>query len=207
MARTFTVRVSDDFDILRERLALFPDKMERRIMRGALRAGGVVFRNAARKNLDAAGAVKTRNLRDSVRVTLSTYRETNPEAMIKAGRRVTRKQRGRGARDVFYAHIVERGARRHFIRLSEELRPTNRSNRRGAAVSIRTANRMLARGSLKIGTRFVGASVVHPGYVGRAYMARARQDSQAQAVQAFRDYASRRIADYINKGAEPEETK
>lgn len=191
----YAVRISDEFDELQARLGEYPRVLREKVLRGGLRSGGVVFRNAARQNLRAVGAVKTGNLLRSLRVSTNGYRPEKPEVNIKAGRRVTKKQRARGARDVFYAHIVERGARKHWIRVSEDA---------AAGRSIRSLNARVNRGSLVIGKSFVGQAVAHPGLRGRFYMRTARDTKRQEAVAAFQRYVATKSKAFIERGTRPD---
>ena len=79
-----------------------------------------------------------------------------------------------GGRRAWYANIVESGAKPHRIEA-----------RRGKA--------------LQIGPAFV-ASVQHPGFAGRGFMAKARERSAVPANLAFQRYVDQRIATFWNTG-------
>lgn len=80
-------------------LQTLPAKIEKNIMRTALRAGAVVFRDEARRNVPKDSG----DLAASIRVTTRT-RKGQVTASAKAGNRM-----------VYYAHMVEYGTRPHTI--------------------------------------------------------------------------------------------
>jgi HK97 gp10 family phage protein len=80
-----------------------PVKIERNIVRGALRAGGQVFQAEAQRRVP----VRSGRLRDSIRVSVRIRRGL-PMATIRAG--------GRGKGSAWYAHLVEFGTAQHFIK-------------------------------------------------------------------------------------------
>lgn len=81
-------------------LKALPAKLERNILRGALRAGGKVFLEAARARVP----VKSGDLRASLRVRTGAKRG-RVSAFLKAG-----------DKKAWYAHLVEFGTRRHWIK-------------------------------------------------------------------------------------------
>lgn len=89
---------------LERRLSELPTKLAKNIMRGALRAGGGVFRAEAKTRVPVASGA----LRDSIRVS-ARLKGTEVTARVTAGGR-TRKG------DAFYAHMVEFGTQAHAIR-------------------------------------------------------------------------------------------
>lgn len=146
-----------------------PVKMEKNVLRGAMRAGANVIRLAARAMAPVGppssytqryGAYEGA-LRDSIRVT-TRARGGEVKASVVAGGETRR-----GA-DVFYAHWVEYGTRPHTIRA-------------------RTARGLFFGGSYV-------ASVEHPGARPRPFM-RPALDSQAEAaVVAAAEYIRLRLA-------------
>jgi len=134
-----------------------PVKIEKNILRSALRKGAVVIMAEAKQRcpvgLPTNEAAKKYGgypgaLRDSIRVG-TNYRAGRVTASVKAGGK-TKKQG-----DAYYAHMVEFGTRAHVIK---------------------TVTR---KGSLVIGGRFVGRSVQHPGARPRPFM-RPSLDGKAQ---------------------------
>lgn len=160
-------------------------KIESNVMRGALRAGLQVVRTAAINNVP----VQDGDLRDSIRI--SARRRSMKYGWVRmhlvAGNDVA-----------YYANMVEFGTAQHIIRAKE--RPT-RKTRRGTVkgLSIKTMNKMLNSGSLKIGGRYVGASVLHPGARPAPFMRPAIDGSQQQALEAMRDYIAKRLPREIKK--------
>lgn len=80
-------------------LQTLPVKMERNIMRGALRSGAVIIRDEIKRR----APVDSGALRDSIRVTTRAKKGT-VSASAKVGNRVA-----------WYAHLVEFGTRPHVI--------------------------------------------------------------------------------------------
>lgn len=153
-------------------LQTLPVKLEKNIMRAALAAGArVIMREAKAKapvgqpsNVNASeyggypGA-----LRDSVRVTTGVTRTGQAFASVKAGGRTKK-----GA-DVFYAHIVEYGARRHMIRPR-------------------------AKKALEIGGKFVGGEVDHPGVRPQPFMRPAVDSKLPEALLEVTSQIRKRLA-------------
>lgn len=141
-------------------LQTLPVKLERNVLRSALVAGARVIAKEA-KQLAPVGQPSNVNaqlyggyagaLRDSVRVTSGTTKTGRVYASVKAGGRTKK-----GA-DVFYAHIVEMGARRHRI-----------------------APR--AKKALEIGNKFVAGAVDHPGTRPQPFMRPAADAKTGEAV-------------------------
>lgn len=152
------------FDFLQQ----LPTKVERNIMRAALRAGAVVIRDEARNNVP----VKLGELRKSVRVSTGAKKGI-VTASVKAG-----------SKKAYYWRWVEFGTRAHLIKVQEDERPINyrRSAKLGKLtyVSMRTINR----NALKIGNHFVGPVVAHPGAKPSPFMRPALDNAGGRAVQA-----------------------
>jgi HK97 gp10 family phage protein len=85
---------------LHKALQELPAKIERNVLRGGLRAGANVIREEARNR----APVKSGALRDSIRVSVRAKRG-EVTATIKAG-----------GKKAWYAHLVEYGTARHFIK-------------------------------------------------------------------------------------------
>lgn len=99
---------SDDFSVsglreIDEALSTLPEKMQRNVMRAALRAGAKEIAQQAKQDAPK----KTGKLADSVRVS-SRIRYGMPEATVKAGGKLKGK-------NIWYAVIVEKGAVPHEI--------------------------------------------------------------------------------------------
>lgn len=93
------------FDELARLLDGLPDKLERNVVRGALRAGLSEFRDEAQRHVPVASGA----LRDSIRVSVRLRRGV-PTGTLRAG------GRGKGKTSVWYAHLVEFGTRAHEIK-------------------------------------------------------------------------------------------
>lgn len=151
-------------------LQTLPTKLEKNIMRAALVAGARVIMKEAKahapvgrpSNVNAklyggyAGA-----LRDSVRVTSGFSKKGAAYASVKAGGRTKK-----GA-DVFYAHIVEYGARSHTIK--------PRGKR------------------MEIGDKFVAGAVEHPGVRPRPFMRPALDNRLDEALQVVTERIRKRL--------------
>jgi HK97 gp10 family phage protein len=132
---------------LAQLLDTLPVKVERNIMRGALRAGARVMLLEVKQRIPRdSGALAA-----SARVTTRAVRG-EVTASVKIGNK-----------KVWYAHLVEFGTKPHYISVSDEDRGRGRTS--GTLASIRTVNRRV----LQIGANFVGPSVHHPGSSARPY--------------------------------------
>jgi len=150
---------------LDEALKRLPAKMQANIMRAALRAGAAVLRKAVQENVPVQDGALRKSIKVSARI-------KGDEASAK----VTTK--------LWYAHFVEFGTAMHWIRVKEEERPWRNTRRGPRALSVRTLNRMAKRGSLVIGTHFVGNAVEHPGATAHPFMRPAFDDKAADALKA-----------------------
>ena len=132
---------------LNDFLQQLPVKVERNIMRGALRAGANVYKRLVQARVPVVHGV----LRKSVRVSTRSKRGT-VTASVKIGGSMA-----------YYAHMVEFGTKPHLIKVQESERSINyrltRKRGRLTYASMRTVNRNV----LQIGNRFVGPTVKHPG--------------------------------------------
>lgn len=156
---------------LQKFLDQLPAKVERNVLRGALRAAAKeVLLPQARANINSDSGELAKSLRVSVRAKRGTV-----TASVKS--------------DLFYARFVEYGTRQHWVSVKPEARPSRITRRGRRAFSIGTLNEMAARGSLVIGSAFVGASVAHPGARPHPFLLPAL-DTQAHAVLL-------RVGDYI----------
>jgi HK97 gp10 family phage protein len=88
---------------LEQALTQLPEKIERNVIRGALRAGSKVFLQEARRRVP----IKTGALRKSIRISVRRTR-SGLVAYTKAG-----------DKEAFYAQLVEFGTTAHFIKPSK----------------------------------------------------------------------------------------
>lgn len=162
---------------LQDMLNTLPAKLERNIMRSALRAGAAVIRDAAREKIDD----DTGELAKSVRVSTRAKRG-EVSATVKAGNK-----------KAFYAHMVEFGTAPHLVEVRDEDRPTRKTRKGEKSVSIGTMNRMIKRGSLQIGENFVGPAVMHPGAKPKPFMRPAIDEKQSEAIRAVGEQIRKRL--------------
>lgn len=102
----------EGLDELYRTLQDLPVKIERNVVRGALRAGAVEIRDTARSR----APVLTGALRDSIRVSMRVV-GGKVVANITAGGKPNKK-----GRDAYYAHMVEFGTKPH------DIKPKNRKS-------------------------------------------------------------------------------
>ncbi|MFT0532267.1 HK97-gp10 family putative phage morphogenesis protein [Castellaniella hirudinis] len=159
---------------LQKFLDTLPAKVERNIMRSALRQGANAIKKAAQENVRNVSG----DLAKSVRVSGSA-KGGQVAASVKV--------------NAFYAHMVEFGTAQHFIKVSEEAKPTRKTRRGPKKVSVGTVNKMVARGSLVIDGRFAGASVLHPGAAPKPFMRPAVDEKTGEAIQAIGNQIRKRL--------------
>lgn len=135
----------------------FPAKLEGNVLRGAMRAGVRVFRDLARANVP----VQSGKLRKSIRIKTS-LRNGKASATLVAGNK-----------DAFYAHMVEFGTARHWIK------PRKRRS-------------LLVAGMLK-------ETVDHPGGAPKPFMRPAFDEGVPAAIEAAKDYIAQRIEKELAK--------
>ena len=157
-----------------------PAKIEQNILGGALRAAGKVIEQEAKRQLESNGSVIRAQLRDSIRVRVRK-RRGKVRATIKA------------QGDKNEAIWVEYGTAAHWITVKQHARPGRITRRGYRTFSIRMINKMAKRGSLKIGTNFVGASVSHPGARAKPYMRPALDGKARDSVIAAAEYIKKRL--------------
>jgi len=162
-------------DELAKSLHDFPDKLQNSIMRGAMRAGAKVLEAEAQKN----APVDKGDLKKSFKVS----------TRVKGGV-VTASVKNFD----WKAHWAEYGTAAHWISVKEEDKPGRMTRRGYRKVSMKTLNKMLASGTLKIGAQFAGASVLHPGAKAQPYMRPALDKKATEAVVAVGNYMKKRLA-------------
>ena len=154
---------------LQQFLDQLPAKLEKNVLRGAMRAGAKVQLERARQ-LVPVGPPGTENariyggyagaLRDSLRIS-TTVRGSTVKATVKAGGKT------RGGADVYYAHMVEFGTAAHFIK------PKNRKSLFFAGLAREVIN--------------------HPGAKKHPFMRPALDATVQAAVQAVGAYIRKRL--------------
>lgn len=163
---------------LQKFLDTLPAKVEKNILRGALRAGMNVVKPVAASNVHSVSGLLAGGLRVG-----TNARNGTVKAVLRA----------KGLHG-YIAMWVEYGTRAHLISVQDAEKNINLrlSIKRGMKVleSMTTINRRV----LMIGNTFVGPTVQHPGARPRAWM-RPALDSQAQdAVIASAEYMKKRLA-------------
>lgn len=182
---------------VQSRLMALPAEVQTSIATGALRAGANLVAEQVRANAPVSRP-STRNrkvygitagaLRASVRVTQGVITEggvARVSVLVGSHRKKDSL--------VFYAKMVEYGTAPHWISVREDARPKRNTRRGVRPVSMRTLNRMAARGSLKIGENFVGASVHHPGARRKPFMRPAFDAKSDEAAQVILAYLQKKI--------------
>jgi HK97 gp10 family phage protein len=162
MAADFAITGGDE---LLAQLQDLPAKIERNVMRGALRAGAKMIADEAKQLCPVGTDVPKGHvqgaLRDSIRVSVKVSGGLIT-ASVKAGNA-----------QAFYAHMVEFGTARHFIK------PKNRKS-------------LFVAGLLR-------ESVDHPGAKKKPFMRPAADGAASQAVDAIVQYLQNRIPNELNK--------
>lgn len=143
-------------------LQTLPTKVEKNILRGALRAGAAVFLREVRSKIPAVSG----DLRKSARITTRAARGS-VSASVKVGNKTA-----------YYAQMVEFGTRPHVISVTAVDRGINR--RTGRQISIATVNR-----SLRLGGSLIGPSVNHPGSRPHPFMRSAAEAAFTGATSAI----------------------
>lgn len=164
----FHIKGGAELDRLLQTLA---PKLEKNIMRSALAAGARVIAKEAKANAPVGQPSNVNAklyggypgaLRDGVRVTTGFTKTGTAYASVKAGGKTKK-----GA-DVFYAHIVEYGARRHMIKPRAK--------------------------KMKIGNQFIAGAVTHPGVAPRPFMRPAVDTKLPEALLAVTMQIRKRLA-------------
>lgn len=165
---------------LQKFLDQLPAKIEKNIMRGALRAGMNVVKPVASTKVHSVSGALARGLNVG----------TNSK-----GGTVWSRLKAKGPHG-YIARFLEYGTLPHFISIPEAEKPINwrLSIKRGEIVraSMTTINRNIR--SLKISGSFVGPTVFHPGSQKKAFMRPALDEQASAAVVAAADYIKKRLA-------------
>lgn len=161
-----------------------PAKIEANVMRGALRAGQMVIVNEARRNVPTDSGALKKSIR--IRFHAKSRKYGWLRAHVVAGNK-----------EAWYPHLIEYGTASYY---------TGTGNTVGKPYIIKakdsTGNELgvgLKRRALKIGAT-MAAQVVHPGIKPQPFMRPAAAKLETDALKAFADYASKRIAkEYAKK--------
>lgn len=160
---------------LAEFMKQLPEKLQKNVMRGALRAGAKVLEAEAKRG----APVDEGNLKESIRISTR-----NQKGVVTASVKT----------DDFKAHWNEYGTAAHWISVDEKEAPTRKTRRGEKKLSLKTLNKKMAKGSLQIGSQFVGASVFHPGIKARPFMRPALDNKGQEAIVAAGNYMKARLA-------------
>lgn len=155
-----------------------PVKMERTIMRSALREGAKVILEEAKSNV----AVKNGYLRDSLRVRTRSKRGV-----------VTASITSEGVEPRNIPIWIEYGTNAHLIKVQEDEKPTRMTRHGPRKLSMKTLNKMINRNSLVIGGRFIGPVVSHPGAKPMPFMRPALDSKAQEALKAVGDAIKNRL--------------
>ncbi len=152
-----------------------PVKLERNILRGAMRAGAKEIEREAK----ALTPVADGKLRASIRVSVNV-RRGQVKARIIAGNK-----------EAWYAHMVEGGTAPHIIQA--DVQGLGLRDRRGRDIAISTANRAIKRGFLALGNGVFAESVSHPGAKPHPFMKPAFEARHQAAIERITDYIRARL--------------
>lgn len=160
---------------VRQFIRQLPGQIERKLLRGAGRAGAKVIAEEA----------KDRCISSEVRSAIRT-RVTTDEARVTAHIQV----RGPGA---YIAPWLEYGTSPHFISVDDSQR---------GGMSVKRINRDGAGGSLVINGQFVGDTVYHPGARPHPFLRPALDTKADAAIAAAQGYINARVSRQGLSGAE-----
>jgi HK97 gp10 family phage protein len=156
---------------LRAALEQLPLKVERKLMRAAIRAAAVVLREEAR----ARAPVATGKLRRTVRVSSANVKQGKATVNVRAGDR---------DKKVFYAHMIEFGT-------GDQYAGTGRRSKRKAYVIKPVGNKALnINGAPK-------ASALHPGTRARPFLGPAFDAKAKDAIDAFAQTIETRLDEVV----------
>lgn len=177
---------------LHKTLQELPATIERNVLRGGLKAAGEVIKEEARRRV----SVESGALRDSIRVSMRVRTKAGwVNARVKAGSTVTKKRvsaRANGGVKVeydnpWYAHLVEFGTARHYIKAKTAKALILRGNKRASS------------GFAKRWTSWIIEGVDHPGARPKPFM-RPAFDAKAQAaIEEMADYIRQRLPRELKK--------
>lgn len=154
-----------------------PVKIERNVIRGALRAGQKQMLEAARANLDRNGSVKTGELRRSIRVRFQ--RKSEKYGWV-------RSYLVAGNKKAWYAHLVEYGTGSFYS--------GNLNNSKRQPYEIRPKNRK--------SLFFAGLAreqIIHPGAKPKPFMRPAFDATHQQSINSMAEYIRTRLPKELKK--------
>ncbi len=175
---------------LNDILKSLPEKIEKNVMRGAMRAGQKVMLDGAKLNLGTITKQDTGLLEKSLRIRFN--RKSGKFGWL-------RSYLIAGDENAYYAHMVEFGTVAHYISIKKEARLSRNTRKGKKDYGISMINEMVNRGSLKIGQHFVGTSVVHPGSKPKPFMRRTFDGYSSSALSATVEYLKKRIPKEVKK--------
>lgn len=156
---------------LNELLQQLPANIEKNVMRGAVRAGSVVFMDKAKEN----APVQDGDLKKSIKVKTRSKRG-KVSATVQAG-----------DKKAFYAHMVEFGTASYYEGSG------NKSKKQPYKINSKSG-----KNSLKYGNVYA-KSVTHKGNRPQPFMRTALDAGQVDAIQAVADYILNRLPTEIKK--------
>ena len=170
---TVTVSGLKELDDLLKQL---PVKIERNVMRGAMRAGQKVIADAAKNNLRQNGSVDTGELERSVRIRFK--RKSEKFGWIRAFVMAGNKQ-------AYYSHMVEFGTASYYS-------GKGRTVGKPYEITPKVAGSLFLGGVLR-------ESVTHPGIKPKPFMRPAIDNNSDAAIKAVVEYMQKRIPKEITK--------
>lgn len=154
-----------------------PKNLERNVIRGGLRAGAKVIQQQAKANVP----VKTGQLKCAIGIGTRTDGAKLSSYV---------KLRGKGS---YLGLFIEYGVAPHLILVSDADMPVRETRHGPRKASIGRVNKMLKRGSLKIGENFVGPVVMHPGHAAKPFLRPALEQKAEEAVTVMGAYIAHRV--------------
>lgn len=172
---------SENFNVqglkeLHQMLQELPVRIEKNIMRGAIRAGANVYRDAARQ----AAPVDDGTLKKSIKTGSTNVKKG--QVVVNVGT------------DLYYARMVEFGTASYYTGTGRSVGKPYKipKTSKTGKISKRTKK------AIKFGNVIVN-NVTHPGIKPQPFMRRAFDGASDQAVATFAQYVSTRLAKEIGK--------
>lgn len=162
---------------LNDVLKTLPAKIEKNVMRGAMRAGLNEIRTEAKAQLTSGGHVKTGELQRSVRV--SFVRKSEKFGYVRG--KVTA-----GNNKAWYAHFIEFGTGSFYAGKG------SKSKRKPYEIKPKSRKSLFFAGLMK-------ETVTHPGIHPSPFMRTAFDAKSAASIKAFAAYMTKRLPKEIKK--------